>query len=52
MKKSIKRWVCLGLFALLCATAFSALFLGSVSLDSDAVLDSLKALATDREAIG
>ena len=50
MNKSIKRWICLGLFALLCATAFSALFWGSVPLDSGAVLDSLKAFVTGREA--
>jgi len=50
MNKSTKRWICLGLFALLCATAFSALFLGSVSLDSGAVLDSLRAFTTGREA--
>ena len=49
MKRSNKRWICLGLFALLCATAFSALFWGSVALEPRAVLDSLAAFVTGRE---
>ena len=41
---------CLGLFLLLCATAFAALFRGSVTLAPGAVLDSLKAFVAGRAA--
>lgn len=47
MKKSL---ICLGLFLLVCITAFSALFWGAVSLDSGEVLNCLKAFITGQEA--
>ena len=45
MKKTV---ICLGLLRLVCITAYSALFWGSVTLEPRVVLDSLKALVTSR----
>ena len=45
MKKTV---ICLCLLLLVCITAYSALFWGSVTLEPRVVLDSLKALVTSR----
>ena len=50
MNISVKRWICFGLFLLVCFIAFSALFWGAVPLDPSTVLDCLKSFITGREA--
>ena len=47
MKKSV---ICLGLLIMVCVTAFSALFWGTVALEPRAVLNSLRAFVTGYEA--
>ena len=49
MNKCAKRAICLMLFLLMCGTAFLTLFWGSVTLDRQIVLDSLRALVDGGE---
>ena len=49
MRRSAKRWICAGLFVLMCATAFCMLFWGAVALDRRVVLDMLRAAVTGGE---
>ena len=49
MSKCAKRAICLMLFLLMCGAAFLTLFWGSVALDRQIVLDSLRALVAGGE---